>query len=358
MSWKCKHYLVAAVWAIWCQAGLAQSPAPANAEEIERASWHEAAVLAQPSPPTIFEVRVENAVVYRWDVSDVSTFATDPNLTIPSSASPRNLGNTLIIADIVSVSGRPAKGTAVINQRTTNLNTAFIAGQAIADIVRTSISQYALEIQDADGSPIGNVYANGFSGGAAPIGAPLAVRGSNNAVVGGTGAFVGARGQLGAGTTAVANRTASITEDPADRRINGGGKFGIIVTLYPMSRPEIVSNQGRPEILHADSQPVTASGPAHAGETLALIMRNLGPTRPGVDPGATFPVDTPQVVNSPVEAVVNGRPAEVLNKVGLPGAIDVYRAEIRVPNDTEPGVATLQMTAAFIAAPAVRFSVR
>src|SRR6266851_4486634 len=82
--------------------------------------------VAQVAPPTVLEVQAENFVAYVGDVSDVLTFATDP-----------------------------------------------------------------------DGTPVGNIYAAGFSGGAPPPGAPLAVAGSNNAVVGGTGAFVGVRGQLG-----------------------------------------------------------------------------------------------------------------------------------------------------------------
>src|SRR3989442_1335122 len=161
-------------------------------------------------------------------------------MTTVSAIGPRNLGTALTIADIVAVNGRPCRGTVVTNSRTINLSAAPTLGQAIADTVRVASSNYALETQQADGTPVGNIYASGFSGGAPPPGAPLAVAGSNNAVVGGTGAFLGARGQLGGGQGA-SIRLASITEDPANRRTNGGGRLTVLVTLIPLSRPEIVT---------------------------------------------------------------------------------------------------------------------
>jgi uncharacterized protein (TIGR03437 family) len=164
---------------------------------------------------------------------------------------------------------------------------------------------------------------------------------SNNAVIGGTGAFVGVRGQLGAGANTVANRQASITEDPRNRRNFGGGKFRIYVTLYPMAQPEVIFPVHR----------------ARAGETLSILMTGLGPTRPGVNPGTPFPADPPQVVNSPIEVIVNERQAEVLAKVGVPGTTDVYRVDIRVPEMTERGTATMQVNVAFIAAQPIRFAV-
>src|SRR5437867_329371 len=141
-------------------------------------------VLAQNAPPVILEVQAENVVLYVSDVSDASRFATDPNVT---TAGPRTFGTSLLIADIVAVNGKPSKGTAMINQRTINLRNTSTPGQAISDIVRNAISDYALEILQPNGIAIGNIYANGFSNGPAAPGAPLGVTGSNNAVVGGTG---------------------------------------------------------------------------------------------------------------------------------------------------------------------------
>ena len=224
-------------------------------------------------------------MAYVGDASEVLKFATDPGVTTVSAIGPRNLRTTLVsFADIVAVNGKPAKGTVIINARAINLSATPTLGQAIADTARGGSSNYALEIQQADGTPVGNIYASGFSGGAPPPGAPLAVAGSNNAVVGGTGAFVGVRGQLGGGQ-GTSIRIASITEDPANRRTNGGGRLTVVVTLIPMSRPEVVPADSGPAIVHAnDFSPVTAAKPAKAGEILTLFASGLGPTRPGVDP--------------------------------------------------------------------------
>ena len=49
-----------------------------------------------------------------------------------------------------------------------------------------------------------------------------------------------------------APRTASVTEDPARRRINGGGRVQFVYQLIPLMRPEIVSALGGLSIFHAD----------------------------------------------------------------------------------------------------------
>ena len=274
------------------------------------AAWCRAA-LAQAAPVTILEVQLENYVAYIADTFDPSKFATAASVT-PVSSGPRNFGMALVLGDIVAVNGRPAKGIAIVSTRTINLRTSPTPGQAISDTVRTAISDYALEILQPDGTPIGCIYASGLSEGPGPPGAPLAVTGSNNAVVGGTGAFLGVRGQLGGGGGPVPRRGASITEDPANRRSHGGGKSSIIVHLIPLSRPEIVATPTGPAVTHSnDFSLVTASRPARPGEILSLFATGLGPTRPGVDPGKPFPAAPLAVVNSPVDVTLNGRPAEV-----------------------------------------------
>jgi hypothetical protein len=83
-------------------------------------SW--GAGQAQAPPPTILVVDVENVVQYFEDSSDLSRFATDPNVTNP--VLPRNLNAGLVIGDIVAVNGQSAKGTMTRNARSVFLNTA------------------------------------------------------------------------------------------------------------------------------------------------------------------------------------------------------------------------------------------
>src|SRR5207245_155173 len=104
--------------------------------------------------------------------------------------------------------------------------------------------------------------------------------------------------------------------------------------------------------------PVTAARPARAGETVIVRVTGLGPTRPGVNPGQPFPLDSVQQVNSPVEVAVGGQAAEVLNKIGWPGTIENYRVDVRLPEGTPAGSATLQLTAAWVAGASAQIPIR
>jgi uncharacterized protein (TIGR03437 family) len=157
----------------------------------------------------------------------------------------------------------------------------------------------------------------------------------------------------------MATRVASVTEDPANRRTHGGGKFTILVQLIPMSRPEIITTATGPAIVHSnDFSPVTAARPARPGEILSLFATGLGPTRPGIDPGKPFPASPLALVNSPIEVIVNGRPAEVIGAAGFPGSVNAYQVNFRIPSDAAPASATIQLGAAWVNGPEVRMAVQ
>jgi uncharacterized protein (TIGR03437 family) len=200
----------------------------------------------------------------------------------------------------------------------------------------------------------------GFSGGPLPPGAPSGPTGGNWAIVGGTGAFLGARGQEGGwGATQFAQgQSASMAEDPANRRTyHAAGKFRFTLHVIPMSRPEILISAGGPAVFHADFSPVTAAKPAKAGEVLIVKATGLGPTRPGIDPGQPFPADALQEVNSPLEVTVNGQAAEVIDKVGWPGLVDTYRLDFRAPDGITGGTAAIQVTVAWITGTSVNIPI-
>ena len=79
---------------------------------------------------------------------------------------------------------------------------------------------------------------------------------------------------------------------------------------------------------------------------------------PALDPGQPFPSSPAATVNSPIEVKVNGNSAEVLGAVGFPGSLDGYQVNFRVPPGTAKGVATIQVTAAWIAGTAVGIAVQ
>jgi hypothetical protein len=314
---------------------------------------------AQTLSPTILEIDVENVVTYFEDNSDFSKFATIAAVTTPTPA--KNLGYFLIIGDIVAVNGRPAKGTFVNTTRGINLKPNPTPGQAIADVTRGTVNNQVFEILTADGTLLGTISTYGLGGaGIPPPGSPSQAFQGNNAIIGGTGAFLGARGQ--SSQTSLSQtfpfRQASITEDPANRRIYGGGKARFVETLIPLFVPQIINTSNGPAVAHStDFTPVSASKPAAPGEILSVFMTGLGATRPGVDPGKPFPASPLQAVNSPIEVAVNGKPAEVLAADGVPGAIDGYQVNFRVPPGTVSGTATLQVSAAWITGPEARIAV-
>jgi uncharacterized protein (TIGR03437 family) len=328
------------------------------------------AVDGQGSSSVILVVDVENLVQYHEDISDVSKFATNPNIT--TAVVPKDFHAVVIIGDIVAVNGQPAKGTVTRNVRTATLTTAPNPGAAIADTVHNGLNADVFEILKRDGTSIGAIMSLGLGGGDVPAGAPLALTGGNLAIVGGTGAFLGARGQDGTGVApqGVPSRQASFAEDPANRRRNGGGRARFVLQVIPMFRPEVVMTSGVPAVFHgADLSPVTAAKPAAAGEVVILMATGLGPTRPGVDPGQPFPSSQLHVVNSPVDVIVNGASGGVISATGWPGRVDTYRVEFRVPPGTAavdvgfPGVpsapvATIQLSAAWIAGPSVNIPIR
>jgi uncharacterized protein (TIGR03437 family) len=317
------------------------------------------AAWGQAAPAAILQIDVENQVQYIEDISDVSKLATDPNIT---TANLKNFEPIINLGDIVAVNGQPAKGTSLFYARRVALSIAPAPGQAIADVVTGAIQEVTFEILNLDGVPIGTIMALGFggTGTASPPGSPLAATQGNNTIVGGTGAFLGARGQFGQAiiSQTVPARQASMSEDPANRRKNGGGRVRYVVHVLPQSQPQIVATAAGPAVFHTDFSAVTATKPAKAGEVLIVRATGLGPTRPGVDPGQPFPLDGLQEVNSPVGVTVNGQAAEVINKIGWPGLLETYRLDFRAPDGIAAGAAAVQLTAAWIAGPSVNIPVQ
>jgi hypothetical protein len=303
--------------------------------------------MGQPASWVTLVVNVQDAVEYQDDIGTPSQFATKAGVT--PSTPPKNFGVATIIADIVSVNGQAAKGTYVGRSRQVVLSPTpadTATSEAIGDVTRGALREHVFEIQQADGTPVGSIMSVGFSGGPAPPGAPSTER-ANWAIVGGTGAFLGARG-LVTGTGA-SSRAASMSEDPANRRVNGGASYSLNIHVIPMSPPQTVMTASGPAIVHSsDFTLVSPSKPAAAGEILSLIATGLGPTVPEVDLGTAFPSAPLATVNSPLTVTVNGEAADVLAAVGYPGSVDGYQVNFQMPSDIQKGNASIQLTAAWI----------
>jgi len=319
------------------------------------------ALAAQTPPVTILEVVTENFVQYVNDVADPSKMATSAGIVPLPSGLPLTFKPSLGIRDMVSVNGKPAKGSVITRHFFGSFSVGYTATRAIADFSAGGATDTYIVVQQSDGTDVGIITATGFCGMAIPPGAPPKATAANWSITGGTGAFLGMRGQVGVFTVASA-RWASMLEDPANRRVHGGGKQTFMLHLIPMSWPEVVAVPTGPAVFHADDfSPVTAEKPARAGEQLIMRATGLGPVRPNLGPGKPFP-PYPEgqlhEVNSPVEVTVNGKDAKVINKYGWPATTNVYRVDFVVPDGTVAGMAILGLSVAWINGPEVKFPVR
>jgi hypothetical protein len=74
--------------------------------------------------------------------------------------------------------------------------------------------------------PLGALWGKEWAKVALPRGAPPQHTPGNQAVVGGTGAFLGVRGEWGSDSSKnIPVPAASVSEDPANRRLRKGGGF-------------------------------------------------------------------------------------------------------------------------------------
>ena len=308
----------------------------------------------QSTPVSVLTVDVDGTG-YSFDETDRSRVARDINV---SPATPTaNFNEFVTLFDVVEVNGKRAKGVLVSSGIILMLRPDPAPGQAIADVMRGSFYHSYLELLQEDGTPVGTLTTDGFFGGPAPPGSPRIATAANQTITGGTGAFLGARGQVTVTTrpTRPMLRTpteASVREDPSRRRVHPPSRADrLLITLIPLNAPEIRA------VYHADFSPVSAASPARPGEVLIAAATGLGPTRPGVDPGAPFPAAPLDLVNSPVEVTAGGKSADVANKVGWPGTRDTYRVDFRLPADVS-GDISIQVTAAWITGPEFRIPVR
>jgi len=318
-----------------------------------------AALAAQTPPLRVLEIQMENTVVYWEDIADLTKWGKS-SAPVPFVQNfPNNaLKSRIFIADIVSVNGTPAKGVFHALLRNIMGSRELVPGRAIADVEGCMID-FRYVLLHPDGTLIGSIIAAGNSAAGPLPGAPSVMPPGLTAVVGGTGAFLGARGQIGSKGAA---RAASIAEDPAYRRLNGGGNMTFYIQLIPMTWPEVLVLPTGPAIFHGeDFSPVTAEKPARAGELLMMSVSGLGPVRPNLDPGKPFPPLAEakvHAVNSPVEVTANGKAAQVINALGWPGMNNVYRVDFVVPAGTAPGMATVGISVAWINGPEVKIPVR
>jgi hypothetical protein len=315
----------------------------------------------QASPGSILNIDLTNATMYFRGYCTGTDQGQSPSKLTRAYVMPFTTG--LGIADIVAVNGQPVKGTAIEIIRAGNITSTFTPGKIIGDITSSpAASSWNLTFLNPDATVIGTILIDGNAGGSPPPGAPKAITGTSYTIVGGSGAFFGARGYFQPTQDTVSpERQTTDCEDPAYRHINadpGGNKRHPVLYLVPLVQPQIVSSSGVPAVYHSDFTPVTAAKPATTGEVLISMATGMGPTQPGVDPGQPFPVSPFSQINSPVGVAVSQQSAEVINAIGWPGLVDTYRVDFRIPSGTAAGQVAIQLSSAWITGPAVSIPVQ
>jgi len=293
------------------------------------------ASYAQPARAAKLDIVVDNAVTYRYDNPDPSTWGKQTAIT-PNTPQ-RAFQDLVSIGDIVSINGKPAKGLWTTHGVQLPFSTNPVPGNPIANVASSEGAFGHLGctwvLYTADGRYVGRLTDRGTS---------------QHGVTGGGGAYFGARGQH---FTAAANlRSASITEDSSLRQSLGGGSWVAYIYLIPEQWPDIeVTTQG-PSIFHRDFSLVTNSNPAHAGEVLIVRAKGLGPTLPNLTPVGFQPFgsDPFEVVNSPVTVTVGGIDVPAVSQIGWPGTMDSYRVDFTIPPGLTQGPTSVQLTAAWI----------
>jgi len=315
-------------------------------------------ILAQlREPPAVIEIDIENFRFYLFDSADFTKWGTNPNRV--DVALHRNFNTMQAIGDVIAVNGQPAKGTITATAGSIGGDPVPMPGSSPSDVPGTSRLIYEIDLLQPDGTPIGSLFAMGRNTGQPPPGS-VGATGGNLVIVGGTGAYLGARGQILFGVALPQSSPlarGSFTEDPINRRVFGGLAFRRIAYVIPEWRPEIFQRNGAAATFHADFTPVTAERPSRPGETVILQVTGLGPTRPGIPFGQPFPQQPPHIVNSPIEVTVNGQSVPVVSKIGWPGLVDTFRVDIQLPNNIS-GPAMVRVTAAWIPGAEVRIPIR
>jgi uncharacterized protein (TIGR03437 family) len=108
--------------------------------------------------------------------------------------------------------------------------------------------------------------------------------------------------------------------------------------------PAVFFDWGRPQLFHSDWTRIERRHPVKRGERIISVMVDLGDTKPPVSSNQPFPNSPLLEVASPVEVRVDGQPAEVLLKIGMPGEVNRYRVDFQLPKDVRPGAQLVEVT--------------
>lgn len=128
-------------------------------------------------------------------------------------------------------------------------------------------------------------------------------------------------------------------------RRNGVSSTPVRVSLSNAHPGIFTSGGGSGAVLHASTnEPVTVANPARQGEVVSVYATGLGAVSNPPPSGAPALSDPVSVTVNGATATVSGRPAVVLFSGLAPGFVGVYQVNLRIPEATPIGNATLVIT--------------
>lgn len=128
--------------------------------------------------------------------------------------------------------------------------------------------------------------------------------------------------------------------------------------LTEVPQPRVAIHPAMLEFFDADWKAIDANHPSHPGDRIIAKAADLGPTDPEVSPGQPFPRNPFAELILHPNVRVNGRLAEVPQRFGSPGEVNIYRFDFRLPPQTEAGMAQVQLTVGGQSAPPAAIPVR
>ena len=235
-------------------------------------------------------------------------------------------------------------------------------GQFIGDTTRGGFYEWNFEILHEDGRQIGSIRASGMGQGQPPPGATSAVRAASYAVIGGTGAFLGSAVIWAA---AVGRRHPLRCESLPQPKIQPTDVCTVVdlsfktCTFCPCSAQKSSRRRMGPRWCTPPiSRSLQAPNLPGQGKSSACLPLDSAPRFRASNRASPLLLQRATLSIPPVEVLVNGKPAEVLYAGGYPGAVDRYQVNFRVPDGITAGMASVQLSSAWITGPEVKIPIQ
>ena len=129
-------------------------------------------------------------------------------------------------------------------------------------------------------------------------------------------------------------------------RTNSGGVVNLPLAMQPVSPAIMVSRDGVPMLIDADSQlPLDLRNPAHSNGRILVMATGLGRVRPDWPAGVLAPLQNSPAVVAAMSATLDGAQVQVSSATLAGGYVGFYLVELQLPAITNAGMLALSISA-------------